>query len=160
MLHSHVYSLWIDLSVRTKNFDLVTLTFDLLLKKLNLRHAIWIQRDKAFRSCMDIPCGKTFLPVPKFFYLVNLTSNLDLLLKKKDKAFILRMCIPCVKTFLSLPNFYPVTLTSNHDLLLKKFNLCINFCTEREPKRLQKLGGRGLLVPLGQPRSSFQFVVT
>ena len=41
----------------------------------------------------------------------------------------------------------------------KKLNLCINFCTERDPKRLQKFGP-GVLVPLGQLWSSIKFVVT
>ena len=31
---------------------------------------------------IDIPCGKTFLYVPTFFYLVTLTSNFDILLTK------------------------------------------------------------------------------
>ena len=41
---THVYSLWGHLSIHTKFFDLVTLTltFDILLKKLNLRHSFWI----------------------------------------------------------------------------------------------------------------------
>ena len=51
--------------------------------------------------------------------------------------------------------FDPVTLTPNFDLLLKKkLILCINILTERDLKILQKLE-RGVLVLIGQPRSSF-----
>ena len=59
--------LWQDLSIRTKKIDLVTLTltFDLLLKKLNLGYNFWTKRDKAFILQVCIPCGKTFLSVPK-----------------------------------------------------------------------------------------------
>ena len=56
----------------TRNFDLVTLTlnFDLLLKKLNLGHNFWIKRDRAFILQVCIPCGKTFLFVPKVLTLL------------------------------------------------------------------------------------------
>ena len=58
-------SLWQDLSVGTKNCDLVTLTltFDLLLKKNDLTLAI---TERAFILQMCIPHGKNFLLVPKF----------------------------------------------------------------------------------------------
>ena len=61
--------LWQDLSVNTKNFDPVTLTwaFDLLLKKLNLGHQFWTKRDKAFILHLLILCDKTFPSVPKIF---------------------------------------------------------------------------------------------
>ena len=60
-------SLWQDLSLRTKNFDLatLTLTFDQLLKKLNLRHNFLTKRDGAFILHVCISCGNTFLLVPK-----------------------------------------------------------------------------------------------
>ena len=61
----HVCSLCQDLSLRTKNFDLLTLTFDLLLNKLNLKHNFLIKRDWAFILHANISCGKTFLLVPK-----------------------------------------------------------------------------------------------
>ena len=63
-----MYSLWQDLSVNTKFFDFVTLTltFDLLLKKLNLGHNFWTKRDRAFIFHKCIPCGKTFLSIPNF----------------------------------------------------------------------------------------------
>ena len=46
-----MYSLWQDLSVHTKNFDLVTLTltFDILLKKLNLGLNFWTKSDLALK---------------------------------------------------------------------------------------------------------------
>ena len=43
----------------------LTLTFDLLLKKLNLGYNFWTKRDKAFILQVCIPCGKTFLSIPK-----------------------------------------------------------------------------------------------
>ena len=43
----------------------LTLTFDLLLKKLNLGYNFWTKRDKAFIVQVCIPCGKTFLSIPK-----------------------------------------------------------------------------------------------
>ena len=43
----------------------LTLTFDLLLKKLNLGFNFWTKRDRAFILQVCIPCGKTFLSVPK-----------------------------------------------------------------------------------------------
>ena len=63
-----MYSLWQDLSVDTKIFDFVTLTltFDLLLKKLNLGNNFWTKRDRTFIFHMCISCDKTFLPIPKF----------------------------------------------------------------------------------------------
>ena len=62
-----MYSLWQDLSLDTKIFDFVTLTltFDLLLKKLNIGHNFWSKRDGAFIFHMCISCDKTFLSIPK-----------------------------------------------------------------------------------------------
>ena len=54
-----------------KNVDLVTLTFDLLLKKLNIDCNFWTKGD--FLIQVYIPCGKTFLSVPQI-----LTCDLDL----------------------------------------------------------------------------------
>ena len=54
-----------------QNFDPVTLTltFDLILKKLNPGTNFWTERYRAFILRMDIPCSKTFLSVPKFLIL-------------------------------------------------------------------------------------------
>ena len=90
----------------TKN---LTLTFDRLLIKPNLRHNVLTKRDGAFILHVCIPCGKTFLLIPNFDP-VTLTLTFDLLLKKKlslgiyiwterDRAFTLCMDIPCGKTF-------------------------------------------------------------
>ena len=96
-------SLWQDLSVGTKNFDLVTLTltFDVLLKKLNLGYDFWTKRNKAFILQVCIPCGKTFLFIPKiltlwpwpwlltyFWKKLNLDHNFW---TKSDKALILHI---------------------------------------------------------------------
>ena len=113
-----------NLSVGTKIFDLVTLTFDLLLRKLNLRHNFkWIQRDKIFISCMDILCGKTFLTVPKFLIpwpwpptLTYFWKNLTLALTFEPKeiglsyyacVFLWANLSVCTKMFIP----WPPTLT-------------------------------------------------
>ena len=72
---TQLYSLWQDLSIDTKIFDFVTLTltFDLLLKKLNLGHNFWTKQDRAFIFHMCISCGKTFLLEQRF-----LPRDLDL----------------------------------------------------------------------------------
>ena len=65
---SHLYFLWQDLSVDTKIFDFVTLTltFDLLLKKLNLDHNFWSKSYRALILHISVPCDKTFLLMPIF----------------------------------------------------------------------------------------------
>ena len=91
----------------------LTLTFDLLLKKLNLGYNIWTKRDKASILHMFVPFDKTFLSIPKYLTLwpwpwlltyfwkkLNLGYNIW---TKRDKAFILHMLVPCNKTFLSVP---------------------------------------------------------
>ena len=98
----------------------LTLTFDLLLKKLNLGYNFWTKRDKAFILQVCIPCGKTFLSIPKiltlwpwpwlltyFWKKFNLGYNFW---TKRDKAFIVQVCIPCGMTFLSIPKFWPCDL--------------------------------------------------
>ena len=67
----HVYSLWQDLSMGTKIFDLVTLTltFDLLLKNFYLGHNFLTRRGSAFIFHIYIPCDKTFPWVPKVLTL-------------------------------------------------------------------------------------------
>ena len=140
-----MYSLWQDLSVDTKIFDFVTLTltFDLLLKKLNLGHNFWTKRDRAFIFHMCISCDKTFLPIPKFLTLwpwpwlltyfwkkLNLGNNFW---TKRDRTFIFHMCISCDKTFLPIPKFltswpWPWLLT----YFWKNLTLAITF----EPKEI------------------------
>ena len=81
-----MYSLWQDLSVHTKNFDLVTLTltFDLLLKKLNLDHNFWTKSDWALILHISIPCDKTSLMIPIFFWPCDLDLDFDLLMEKLE----------------------------------------------------------------------------
>ena len=64
-----MYSLWQDLSVHTKKTDLMTLTFDLLWKKLNLDNNFWTKSDWALILHISIPCDKTSLMIPIFFTL-------------------------------------------------------------------------------------------
>ena len=50
--------------------DTVTLTFDLLLKKVNLGHNFWIKGEKALILHMLVPLyDKTFLFLPKILTL-------------------------------------------------------------------------------------------
>ena len=51
-----------------QNFYLVTLTltFDVLLKKLNLDHNFWTKSHRALILHTSIPCDKTFLLIPIF----------------------------------------------------------------------------------------------
>ena len=112
-----MYSLWQDLSMDTNLFDFVTLTltFDLLLKKLNLGHYFWSTRDRAFIFDMCISCGKKFLLEPKFFtswpwpwFLTYFWKKLNLdnnFWTKSHRALILHPSIPCDKTFLLIPIF-------------------------------------------------------
>ena len=107
---SHVYFLWQDLSVYTKIFDFVTLTltFDLLLKKLNLGNNFWPKRDRDFTW--------VFLVAKRFCWKqIVLPRDLDLEKKlnldhnfwtKSDRALIY-ISIPCDKTFLLIPIFWP-----------------------------------------------------
>ena len=101
-----------NLSVCTKKIETLTLTFDLLLKKL-IGYNFWAKRDKAFILHMLVPCDKTFLSVPKkftfwpwpwlltyFWKKLNLGYNFW---TRRDKAFILQVCNSCDKTFLSVP---------------------------------------------------------
>jgi hypothetical protein len=69
LLISYVCSLWQDLSIGTKVFDLVTLKFDPLFKNFNIDHIIWMVSDRAFIFHMCVPYDKTFLLVPKFLTL-------------------------------------------------------------------------------------------
>ena len=76
------YQRHVDLSVRTKTFDLVTLTlnFDQLLKKnLNLGYNLWTKRDWAFILQVCVPHGKTFLY--QHFQLMTFTLTFDLILR-------------------------------------------------------------------------------
>ena len=82
----HGYSLWKDLSVCTKVFYPMTLTFnfDLPLKKFKLFISIVTERDGAFILSMDIPCGNTFLSIHCTKHFYPWTSNFDQILKKKS----------------------------------------------------------------------------
>ena len=62
----HLYFSWQNLSVGAQICQLMTLTFDLLLKKINLGFNFLINRDRAFILKVCIPYGKTFLLVPNF----------------------------------------------------------------------------------------------
>ena len=82
-------------------------------KNFNLGYTFQTRRGCAFILHMCISCDKTFQVVLKFFYLVTLTLNIDLLLKnfnlglnfqtRRGRAFILHMCIACDKTFHIVP---------------------------------------------------------
>ena len=130
-----MYSLWQDLSVDTIFFDFVTLTltFDLLLKKLNLGHNFWSERDRAFIFHMCISCGKTFLVTPKFltswpwpWILTYFWKNLTLTITFEPKVIGLSYytCLfPVTKPFCWYQYFWPSDLDLDFDLLLEKSDL-------------------------------------
>ena len=137
-----MYSLWQDLSVDTKIFYFVTLTFDLLLKKLNLGHNFWTKRDRAFIFHMCISCGKTFLSIPKFstswpwpWLLTYFWKNLTLAITFEPKEIGLSYftCVFLVaRPFCWYQYFWLSGLDLDFDLLLKKLNLDQNFWTKRD----------------------------
>ena len=120
--YSHVYSLWKELSMYIKNFDLVTLNlfFDLLFKNFNIGHNFWIVSDRAFIFHICNSCDKTFSLIPKFLDFVTMALTFDLLFLNfnivnnfwlvRDRAFIFYMCNPCDETFPLIPTVWP------HDL--------------------------------------------
>ena len=135
-----MYSLWQDLSVDTNIFDFMTLTltFDLLLKKLNLGHNFLNKRDKAFIFHMCTSCDKTFPSIPKF--LISCPWLLTYFWKK------LTLAITFEPTEIGLSYFTCVLLVARVFLLetkflpsdldfwpsLKKINLDHNFWTKSD----------------------------
>ena len=84
-----MHSLWQDLSVCTKNFDLVTLTltFDLLLKKkLNLGYKLLNQKRSGFHITHVGSLWQELSVCTKKFDIVTLTLTFDLLLKNLTLA--------------------------------------------------------------------------
>jgi hypothetical protein len=53
----------------TKNFDLATLVFGLLIKNFNIGHNFWMVCTRALIFQLSISCDKTFLWVPKVLTL-------------------------------------------------------------------------------------------
>ena len=150
------------LSVDTKIFDFVTLTltFDLLLKKLNLGHNCWTKRDRAFIFHMCISCGKTFLSIPKFltswpWLLTYFWKNLTLAITVEPKGIGLSYfkCVFLVaRPFCPYQNFWLRDLDLDFDLLLKKLNLDHNFWTKSDRALILHIsipcGKTFLLMPL------------
>ena len=139
-------SFWKDLSVCTKILEFVTLTltFDLLLKKLNLGHYFWTIRDRAFIFHMCISCDKTFLSIPKFltlwpwpwlltYFWKNLTSAITFEPEVIGLQYYTYLFL-VTRPFCWYQYFWPSGLDLDFYLLLEKLNLL----------------PRGVLVPLGQ----------
>ena len=114
-----------------KIFDLVTLTFDLLLKKLNLRHNFLTKRDGAFILLVCISCGSTFLFVPKKLTLWSWPWLLTYFWKNLTLAIIFKpeeiACFHISHVYflwqdlsVNIKIFDFMTLTLTFDLLLKK----------------------------------------
>ena len=140
-----MYSSWQDLSVDTKIFDFVTLTltFDLLLKKLNLGHNFWTKRDSAFIFHMCISYDKTFLSIPKFltswpwpWLLTYFWKNLTLVITFEPKEIGLSY-FTCVflmtRPFCRCQSFWLRNLDLDFwPTFEKKLNLGNNFWTKRD----------------------------
>ena len=109
----------------------LTLTFDLLLKKLNLGYNFWNKRDRAFIFHMCIPCSNTFLSITKFltswpwpWLLTYFWKNLTLAITFETKEIGLSY-LTCVflvaRPFCRYQYFWPSGL--DFDLLLEKLKL-------------------------------------
>ena len=129
------------LSLRTKNLTSWPWLLTYFWKKLNLRHAFLTKRDWAFIFHVCIPCGKTFLSVPKnltlwpwpWLYLLLKKITLALTFEQKEIRLSYYAWIFLVaRLFCLYQNFYPVILSSKVDLLLIKVNIGINFWTKRD----------------------------
>ena len=139
-----MYFLWQDVSVGNKFFYLVTLTltFDLLLKKLNLDHNFWTKRDRAFIFHMCISCDKTFLSKLKFltswpwpWLLTYFWKNLTLAITFEPKEIGLSYftCVFLVaRPFCWKQNFLPHDLDLDFWPAFKKLNLDHNFWTKSD----------------------------
>jgi hypothetical protein len=102
-------SLWHDLSIDTKLFDLVTLKFDPLFKNFNIGHIFWMVSDRAFVFHMCVPYDKYFLTVLSFLTLWPWPWSLTQFLKTNfghifwmvsDRAFVFHMHVTCDTTFI------------------------------------------------------------
>ena len=121
----------------------LTLTFDLLLKKLNLGYNFWTKRDKAFILHMLVPCDKTFLSIPKnltlwpwpwlltFFWKKNLTLAITFE-PRETRLYSTGVYSLWQDLSVHTKNFDLMTLTLTFDLLLKKLNLDHNFWTKSD----------------------------
>ena len=80
-----MYFLYQNLAVDTKIFDFVTLslTFDLLLKKLNLDHNFWTKSDRAKYYTYLFPVTRPFCWY-QYFWPSGLDLDFDLLLQKLE----------------------------------------------------------------------------
>ena len=132
-------SLWQDLFMGTKIFDLVTLTlmFDLLIKNFNLAYNFWMVSTRALIFHMSVPYGKTFPWVPNFLTMWPWLWCLTYLLKTLTLALTLKwsvqgcwyfMSVLCDKIFSWVPKFltlwpWPWCLT----YLFKILTLAISF---------------------------------
>ena len=113
----------------------LTLTFDLLLKKLNLGYNFWTRRDEAFILHMWFPCGKTFLSIPKFlplpWLLTYFSKNLTLAITFEPKEVRLSYYI-CgflmTRPFCSYQKFWP--------WLLPYFSRNLTLAITFEPKEI------------------------
>ena len=130
---------------RYQNFDFstLTLTFDILLKKLNLGHNFWTKRDRAFIFHMCISCDKTFLPIPKFltpwprpWLLTYFWKNLTLAITFEPEEIGLSYftCLFLMaRPFCWKQNFLPRDLDLDFwPTFEKKLNLDHNFWTKSE----------------------------
>ena len=111
----------------------LTLTFYLLLKKLNLGYIFWTKRDKAFIVQVCIPCGKTFLSIPKILTLwlwpwlfTCFWKNLTLAITFEPKVIGLQYytyLFPVTRTLEWYQYFWPCGLDLDFDLLMEKLEL-------------------------------------
>jgi hypothetical protein len=115
-------------------FDLLTLTFDLLIENFNIGYIFWLKSTKALTFHMSVSCDKTFLWVPKNmtfwpWCLTHLLKTLTLAIT--FEWYILRLwyftwVFLVTKFYDGYKRFDLVTLTLVFNLLIDNFNLgCI-----------------------------------
>ena len=115
-------SLWQDLSVGTKNFDLLTLTlmFDLLFKNFNLSYNFWMVSTRVLIFHKYVPYDKTFPWVSKFltswpwprrltYFLKTLTSAITFEWKVLGLWYFICVFL-MTRPFRGYQNFWPPDL--------------------------------------------------
>ena len=123
-----MHSLWQDISLHTRSFDLFTLIlkFDQLFKNFNLGHNFQSRRARAFILHICIPCDKDLSHHSFIFDIVTLTLKFYLLLKnfyighyfmnREREGFHISYINTCI--FLVTKPFTPYHTFSPNDLEL------------------------------------------
>jgi hypothetical protein len=101
-------------------FDLLTLTFDLLIENFNIGYIFWLISTKALAFHVSVSCDKTFLWVPTnmTFWPWCLTFEWYIL-----GLWYFTWVFLVTKPYHGYKRFDPVTLSFVFNLLIDNFNL-------------------------------------